>query len=107
MQLPTGMVILKEFSGKYSPDPILTDTQTPQNREGRAGSQNPQRFALAPDLQRSAQNASMRCSHRINEGPCGHPTDHMHLRRGLLTALARNLTLPKSHLATLKFYHKN
>jgi len=28
--LPTGMVILKEFSGKYSPDPILTNTQTPK-----------------------------------------------------------------------------
>ena len=100
MQLPTGMVILKEFSGKYSPDPILTNTQTPQNRERRVGSQNPQRFALAPDRQRSAENASMRCSHRINKGPCGHPTDHMRLRRGLLTALARNLTLPKLHSAT-------
>ena len=100
MQLPTGMVILKEFSGKYSPDPILTNTQTPQKREGRAGSQNPQRFSLTPDLQRSAQNASVRCnvSHRINKGPCGHPTDHMRLRRRLLTALARNLTLHKLHL---------
>ena len=77
-------------------------THKPKKREGRAGSQNLQRFALTPDLQRSAQIASMRCnvSHRINKGPCGHPTDHIRLRRRLLTTLARNLTLPKLHLAT-------
>ena len=105
MQPPTGMVIQKEFSGKYSPDPILTNTQTQKKREGRAGSQNLRRFALAPDLQRSAQNASLRCgvSHRINKGPCGHPTDHICLSRRLLTALACNLTLHKLHLASFIF----
>ena len=36
MQPPTGTVILKEFSGKYSPDPILTNTQTPP-KKGRGG----------------------------------------------------------------------
>ena len=105
MPLPTGTVILTEFSGKYSPDPILTNTQTHPKREGRARSQNAQRFSLTPDLQRSAQNASMRCnvSHRINKGPCGHPTDHMRLRRRLLTAWPRNLTLHKFHLASFIF----
>ena len=80
-------------------------THKPKKREGRAGSQNLQRFSLAPDLQRSAQNASLRCgvSHRINKGPFGHPTDHMHLRRRLLTALACNLTLHKLHLASFIF----
>ena len=59
-----------------------------------------QRFASALDLQRSNENASMRCnvSHRINKGPCGHPTDHVLLRRRLLTALARNLTLHLNYI---------
>ena len=82
----------------------------PKKREGRAGNQNLQRFALARDLQRSNENASMGCnvSHRMNKGPCGHPTDHVLLRRRLLTALARNLTLHKLHSATFTMYlHKN
>ena len=41
----------RKFSGKYSPDPILTDTQT-QKGEGKAGSQNPQRFPVTPVVQR-------------------------------------------------------
>ena len=41
----------RKFSGKYSPDPILTDTQT-QKGEGKAGSQNPQRFTVTPVVQR-------------------------------------------------------
>lgn len=45
MQLPTVTVTLKEFSGKYSPDLILTNTQNP-NMEGRAGSQNLLKVAL-------------------------------------------------------------
>ena len=28
MQLPTDTITLKEFSGKYSSDPVLTNTQT-------------------------------------------------------------------------------
>lgn len=35
MQLLTGMVILKEFSGKYSPEPILTNTKTPKKGGGK------------------------------------------------------------------------
>ena len=41
----------RKFSGKYSPDPILTDAQT-QKGEGKAGSQNPQRFVVTPVVQR-------------------------------------------------------
>ena len=80
----------------------LTFTDPPK-REERAGSQNPERFALTTDPQRSTQNASMRCniSHEKSRGPCGHPTDHICLRRRPLTTLACNLTLPKWHLATL------
>ena len=37
------------------------------------------------------------------KAPCEHPSDHVRLRRSPLTALACNLTLPKLHLATLKF----
>ena len=86
-------------------NPYLPTQKPPKKGEGRAGSQNPQRFTLTPDLQRSAENASMRCnvSHKISKGPCGHPTDHMCLRRRLLTALARNLTLHKLHSATFIF----
>ena len=36
------------ISGKYSSDPILTNTQT-QNGEGGAGCQNLQRVALMPE----------------------------------------------------------
>lgn len=32
MQSPTVTVTLKEFSGKYSPDPILTNAQTKKGR---------------------------------------------------------------------------
>ena len=82
---------------------ILTWSNTYQciEREGRAGSQNPQRFAKQQIRKDQLKNASVRCnvSHKI-KGPCGHPSDHVPLRRRPLTALACNLTLPKLHLAT-------
>ena len=80
----------------------LTCTDPPK-REGRAGSQNAERFTSTTDPQRSAQNASMRCniSHKKSKGPSSHPTDQVRLRRRPLTALACNLTLPKFYLATL------
>ena len=87
---------------------ILTRPHTYQcknpKREGRARSQNLQRFSLTPDPQRSAQNGSMKCisSHNLSKGPCGHPTDLVHLRGRKLTALACHLTLLKLHLATFK-----
>ena len=61
-------------------------THKPKKGGGGEGcrSQNLQRFTLTPDLQRSAQNASMKCnvSHRIMKGPCPHRslTDHVYLR---------------------------
>ena len=46
----------------------------------------------------------MQCkSQDKQKAPCEHPSDHLRLRRSPLTALACNLTLPKLHLATLKF----
>ena len=41
------------------------------------------------------------------KAPCGHPTDHVRLRRRPLMALACNLTLPKLHLATFKNLYDN
>ena len=62
------------------------------------------KIRYATDSQRSAQNASVRCnvSQKITKDMCGHPRDHVRLRRRLLTALACNLTLPNLHLATFK-----
>ena len=84
MQPPTGTVTLKKFSVKCSPEPILTNAQTQKGGGEGCRSQNPQRFTLTPDLQRSAQNASMKCnvSHRIMKGPRPHRslTDHICLR---------------------------
>ena len=64
--------------------------------------QNPQRFAKQQIRKDQLKNASVRCnvSHKISKRPLGHPSDHVRLRRRLLTALACNLTLPKLHLAT-------
>ena len=78
--------------------------QPQKGREGLRLSQNLQRFALTPDPQRSAQNASMKCiaSHKVSKGPCVHPTDLIRLRGRTQTTLARNLTLLKLHLATFK-----
>ena len=47
----------------------------PKKRGGKGGSQNLQRFMLTTDLQRSAQNASMRCniSYKIIKRPLRPP----------------------------------
>ena len=37
MHPPTGTVTLKEFSEKYSPGPILTNTQTPSPKKTKRG----------------------------------------------------------------------
>ena len=72
MQPPTDNVTLKEFSGKYSPDLILTNAQ---KGEGRAGSQNPQRFAKQQIRKDQLKNASVRynVSHKISKRPVRTP----------------------------------
>ena len=72
MQLSTGTVTLKDFSGKYSPDP---HTYQFTEGEGLAGSQNPQRFAKQQIRKDQLKNASVRCnvSHKISKRPLRSP----------------------------------
>ena len=101
MQQPTRTITVKEFRGKYSPDPILTNAQNGRDRLGARIHKDSLKQQIRKD---QLKNAGMRCheSHKISKSPCGHPTDHIHVRRRPLTALSCNkkLTLPKLHLAT-------
>ena len=63
MQLSTGTVTLKDFSGKYSPDPMLTNVL--KGRDGPGA-------RIRKD---KLKNASMRCnvSHKISNRPLPSP----------------------------------
>ena len=68
MQPPTGTVALKEFSGKYSPNPILTNAQKGRDGLGARIRKDWLKQQIRKDL---LKNARMRCniSHKISKRP--------------------------------------
>ena len=72
MQLSTGTVTLKDFSGKYSPDPILTNALKGRDGPGARIRKDSLRQQICID---QLKNASMRCnvSHKISNRPLPSP----------------------------------
>ena len=72
MQLSTGTVTLKDFSGKYSPDPILTNVLKGRDGPGARIRKDSLKQQICKD---KLKNASMRCnvSHKISNRPLPSP----------------------------------
>ena len=68
MQPPTGTITLKEFSGKYSPNPILTNAQKGRDGLGARIRKDWLKQQIPKD---QLKNAGMRCniSDKISKRP--------------------------------------